>query len=175
MKLKRVGCWIIFVITCLLVAPGATSAGDTEYERATLKGLRGVEVIVEHLDSETERAGLVKTTLQTDVELKLRQAGIGVLTGPQLFATPGNPFLYLNVNVFAPKGAASGLYGYSIHLSLLQNVVLKRNAAVTLLAPTWSARGRIGIVGSARLSTVREDVRDMVDEFINAWLSVNPK
>ncbi len=175
MKL-RMGYWIIFVITCLFVAPGATSASDDELARATLKGLRGVHVIVENIDSEAERAGLAQATLRTDVELKLRQAGIAVLSRTEAFATPGKPVLYLDVHARAPRGAASGSYAYSIHLELQQLVVLERNAAMILLAPTWSTPGGVGIVASAQLSTVvRENVRDEVDRFINAWLSVNPK
>ncbi len=177
MKLKRAGSWIIFGIACLLLPPGPTSAVDDEWERltrATLKGLQGVHVLVEKMHPEAARAGLAKATLQTDVEVKLRQAGIRVLSKTETLAAPGNPFLYLQVGTLV-GGAASEFYVYSIRLSLTQLVVLDRNAAV-ITAPTWSAAQRIGTIGSARLSTiVREHVRDQVDQFINAWLSVNPK
>ncbi|MBI4628075.1 MAG: hypothetical protein HY729_05150 [Candidatus Rokubacteria bacterium] len=171
--MKRAGYWIIFGITCLLVVPRATNAVDNESERATLKGLPGVLVLVEDMNPEVERAGLARATLQTDVELKLRQAGIAVLSTTEMLAAPGYPHLYLNVATGAPR-TAPGLYVYSIQLSLKQQVVVVRNTAVSL-ASTWSTTAKFGTVGADRLSSVRESVRDQVDKFINAWLSVNPK
>lgn len=43
-------------------------------------------------------------------------------------------------------------------------------------ARTWHSRGAIGTSGIAMLNTsVRDAVTDKVDEFIKAYLSVNPK
>jgi len=42
-------------------------------------------------------------------------------------------------------------------------------------ATTWSATGIIGTVGSQKLGSVRDDVRDLTDQFINAYLAANPK
>ena len=69
----------------LLVAATAATALDTQGTRETLRGLEGVEVLVENLSPEVERDGIDKTTIKTDVELKLRQTGIKVLT-PELCA-----------------------------------------------------------------------------------------
>ena len=44
-----------------------------------------------------------------------------------------------------------------------------------VLAPTWSAAGVIGTVGYQKLGSLREDVRDLTDQFINAYLAANPK
>src|SRR5713226_9100936 len=132
--MKRTGAWVIFVITCLLVAPGATNAVDSEWTRATLKGLQGVRVVVEKMAPEEERAGLAQATLQTDVELKLRQAGIRVLSETEWDATPGRPWLYLQVGTHAPRQERSELSAFSIRLELSQRVVLERNAAVSLVA-----------------------------------------
>jgi len=38
-------------------------------------------------------------------------------------------------------------------------------------AVTWRVSG----IGMGRITDIREAVKDRVDEFINAWLSVNPK
>src|SRR5437879_13447851 len=67
-------------------------ARDTEYTRATLRGLEGVWVVVEGLGPDVEQAGLTKQQLQTDVELWLRKAGIPVLTEKVVLEVPGAPW-----------------------------------------------------------------------------------
>jgi len=39
----------------------------------------------------------------------------------------------------------------------------------------WSAPGKIGTVGIRKLFQLRERVRDIVDQFLNAYLAANPK
>jgi hypothetical protein len=153
-----------------LVSPAV--ALDNKFERATLAGLMGVHVVVEDMDPATEKDGLERSTLQTDVELKLRQAGIRVLTREEVFAVPGTAALYLNVNTLRHR---TGLYAYCIELELKQGVTLIRNLAITTLGATWQAPGFLGTVGADRLHTVRDDVRDQVDQFLNAYLAANPK
>ena len=43
--------------------------------RETLRGLKGSHVLVEELDDDAAQAGLTKSILKTDVELKLRPHG----------------------------------------------------------------------------------------------------
>jgi hypothetical protein len=156
----------------LLVAASAATAADTEFTRPSLKGLNAVEVLVESLSTEAERDGLNKTSIQTDVQLKLRQAGIRVLTRAERFETPGWPFLYIDVAVKLRTDVP--VYAYSINVELEQSVRLDRAPSIQLSATTWSV-GSVGAVGRNKLRTVRDDIKDHVDEFINAYLSVNPK
>ncbi len=163
----------------ILAAPLATDAqqvvaGDTPSERATLKGLTGLHVIVERIDPDAERDGLTRSALQTDVELKLRQAGIGILDARAV--SPGNP--YLRLNVVAVKGSTEiypKFYIVGIELQLNQEVYLGRNPSVLTFAVTWSARGRVGVYEAGNLPAAREPARDIVDEFIKAYVAANPK
>ncbi len=175
MTKSRSGVVVVTVLALVMMAPVSLILADSELERATLVGLKGVEVVVEEVDPEAERDGLVKSTLQTEVELKLRQAGILVLSRTQAGSTPGNPWLYLRVSAVKGSGTLQRLYVFSVSLELNQIVRLDRNPSVITFARTWSARGFIGTVGAANLSSVRESVRDRVDEFINAYLAANPK
>lgn len=95
--------WLMAVV---LVAATAATAIDSKDGRETLRGLKGVYVLVEHLNPEAERDGLDKTTIQTDVELKLRQAGIQVLTGTEWLAEPGAPCLLVQAGTLPPNGGA---------------------------------------------------------------------
>jgi membrane-bound lytic murein transglycosylase D len=62
----------------------------------SLRGIHALRVVVEDLSSAVEQAGLHRTDIQTDVELKLRLAGIKVLPED---AQPLSPYLYVNANV----------------------------------------------------------------------------
>ena len=155
-----------------LVSP-AVAEGITELEQATLAGLTGVGVIVLEMGPDAEIGGLAKSTLRTDVELRLRQAGIRVLGENEALAAPGSPYLYLHVNTAKPQGG--DIYAISIYLGLAQGVRLTRNPAIASMGTTWRARGTIGTAPANRLHQVRDAVRDNVDEFINAYLAANPK
>src|SRR5512143_1148040 len=76
----------------LLLLPAAAAWGqDSAAQRATLKGIAIVEVVVEAMDPVAEGDGLTRSQLKTDVELRLRQAAIAV--GPNLTG-----HLYVNVD-----------------------------------------------------------------------------
>ena len=145
-------------------------AGDSPSARATLRGLEGVHVLVESLRPEVEQAGLTRQQLQTDVELRLRLAGIRVLTDEESRRTPGNPCLYVNVNVMLHSDA---LAAYSVEVALEQQAALEIDSSLAIVK-TWDV-GLIGTVGTARLDSIRNHLRDKIDKFINAYLSVHPR
>ncbi len=164
--------WITFLALVVgLVSP--TLARDLPGERESLAGLAGVYVIVEEMDPVVEREGLARSTLQTDVEVKLRQAGIRVLTRTEWPVAPGSPHLYLRVTTLR-VGEEWQVYAVEILLDLGQEVMLARKPTIALVAPTWRTSW-VGAVGAKKLDWVRERVRDRVDEFINAYLAANPK
>lgn len=168
-----VGCsrWItVLVLVVGFVSPAL--AGDHPGERESLAGLAGVYVIVEAMGAAVEREGLSRSTLQTDVEVKLRQAGIRVLTETEWVVAPGAPYLYLRVATV--RAGELSLYAVAILLHFHQDVLLARTPTRALSAPTWRTAW-VGAVGTKEFSWVRENVRDKVDEFINAYLAANPK
>jgi hypothetical protein len=146
--------------------------GDNESSRATLVGLTGIYVAVEQVDDDAQRDGLDTLQIRTDVEVKLRQAGIGVVTQAQTLSTTAAPYLYVNVQTAKNE---RGLYAFSVQMELRQAVSLLTNPSMRRLATTWSTPGFIGSVGSQKVGSLREDVRDLTDRFINAYLAANPK
>jgi hypothetical protein len=141
--------------------------------RTTLRGLKGVGVLVEKLPSEVEQGGLNRDQIQMEVESRLRTAGIKVLTKEEAFNTPGEPFLYVNINVNIAK-TESDIYPYSIDLLLIQKVSLLRDPKLTSHAITWSTGG-VGSIGKPILSQLLESVQQTVDVFIKAYLAESPK
>ena len=160
------------VLVATAVASPLVGQGDNEFTRKTLAGLTGMYVSVVPISDEAQRDGLDATQIRTDVELKLRQAGIAVLTQDEWRSTMGAPYLFVSVQTF--KNPAH-VYAYSADVELRQLVTLVRDPSKSVLAPTWSATGILGTVGPQKVGSVREDVRDLTDQFINAYLAANPK
>ena len=67
-----------FALLLCSVAPA--TASDSEIDRASLKGLTGVFVLVEDLNPPEEQAGLKTADIQADAEEKLKAAGIPLLS-----------------------------------------------------------------------------------------------
>jgi len=145
---------------------------DDEASRATLVGLPGVDVVVEQIADDAQGDGLDTLQVRTDVEVKLRQAGIRVLSKEEWLSTAGRPYLYVNIQTVKNK---QSVYAFSARVELRQSVTLVRQPSLRQLLTTWSTPGYIGTAGSQKLATLRDDVRDLTDQFINAYLAANPK
>jgi hypothetical protein len=140
-------------------------------QRDVLAGLQGVRVLVEHLNPKVEEYGLEAQQLQNDVELRLRQNGIKVLSEQEYLSTL-NPCLYVCVIVdIRPE---SSLVVSGITLELREAVLLIRDQTKLCMGGTWWTAST-GSVGLNNIKTIREGVKDNVDKFINDYLAVNPK
>ena len=96
-------CRVLLGLAVLWGIIGLSGAGswadDVKHTRATLRGIEGVNVLLEDLEPEVERAGLTTQQLHTDVEGQLRHAGIPVLTKDQAFRLQGAPYVYVYVHL----------------------------------------------------------------------------
>lgn len=171
---------VAFVVA-VVVIPTVWSAGQAtksipqvKYaykQRDTLRGLEGVQVIVERPIPGAEGDGLTKQALQTAVELQLRQQGIKVLSQEESLLTPGWPYLNVSVTLV---GIDKPIVAATISVQLKQGVFLRRAPSVTCTAATWDRAGTV-IVGRYNLRTLRDDINDLVAMFINDYLTANPK
>lgn len=164
-------CISLFALLLICVSRGQVCGDDSEFTRRSLVGLLGVAVVIEPIEPEFEQAGLVASTLASDVESRLRELGIHVLLGAERGNTPGQPYLYVNVNL---RRDPVGLVAYSVRVELSQRTRLVRDTKIDIWAPTWSTAS-IGTIGVSGLSEVRGAVRDLVDRFAKAYLAENPK
>lgn len=141
----------------------------TDFTRHTLHGLEGVAVVVETVKSDAESDGLNMGEIQTDVELKLVQAGIKVLHHDEWMETAGHPWLYVSVNTM--KYLAS--YFFSIDVQLKQDVSLPRDPTILTSSATWEV-GSIGFaVPQSFPEKIRESVSVYVNQFIGDFLAAN--
>jgi len=157
----------------LLSLIAIASASDDKTDRATLKGVKNVCVVVEVADQAQARLG--KEKLQTEIESKLGQAGIQVDKN-------ANTCLYLNERSLQAIGQQSilrkqklmALYAIDLRLEFLQTVALTRDPAAKTFAPTWSSTNMATVSADELNRTALEMADGLMDQFIAAYKSVNP-
>ena len=156
----------VAVVLFNALTSSSTQANDSEISRKSLQGIRAVSVEVEDLSDGAKALGLSAETVRTDVELKLRLAGVRVVTADEVLQIPRMPTLYVDAEVSSCSKAES------ISVALQQNVRLERNGQSAVGATTWD----VGVIGlNLNAEDIRDKIKDLVDQFLNAWLSVNPK
>ncbi len=164
---------IILIVALVMVfsLAGMSSsafAGDDKLARETLKGINGVHVVVGVFNIDLEQAGLSKSQIRTDIELKLRLAGIKVLTEEEWYKEKGAPHIYIVVTTLKQT---SRLIAYHISFRFFQVAFMERNPSIKQFGSTWS----IDLLAIGNIKDIRANTKDGVDRFINAYLSVNPK
>ena len=171
-----------FPVTTVLLIVGTISFGIASTpsfaerpaavpERESLRGLRGLEVLVEPFNIEIEGLGLQAVKLHSDIGQRLQKAGLKVLTERERLATPTAAMLVVRLDAAHDR---IGRYFYSIDLFLTQRVRLEGNVASELSAVTWMKPGGIGIVADDNVKHFEDQVLRKVDEFIKDYLAVNP-
>jgi hypothetical protein len=145
----------------------------TADKRDTLRGLKEVSVLVEYLPDDVEREGLSREHLKRDIEMRLRQAGLRVLTISEIANSPGAPYLY--VVVYPITGPSVNLNAYAIGLTLKQLVQLSRNPTIEFFATTWEGPASPSSLSASRVLDIRTRISDAVGRFIIDYQAVNPK
>lgn len=166
--------WVVLlsVFLAFLIFSSFVHSGDKD-ELDSLRGLKGIYVLIENLPPDIEeKGGLTKDQIRTDIELKLRLAGIKVIPKEDRFGIPGWPFLYVNIDA---RRNLPGLIIYSVSISLEQQVNLSRDPKIRINATTWSSESHGSAGEAGMVSWIRNSIKDHVDRFINDYLSVNPK
>jgi len=148
---------------------------STAYDPNSLEGLPGVTLEV-HLEQDDALGGvegedgLTAESLQADVALNLRIAGIRRLEQDPSLEAPSVPVLSATVSI-VEVADLGGVHAFGLTLGLSQMVTLPSGLQVNL--QTWN-RGHVGFAASSRVrDLVREQVREKTKAFVDAWLMVN--
>ena len=147
---------------------------ESSNHQKTLEGVAFIFVLVGDINQPLTQKGLSSGILKTDVELRLRAAGIRVVDWKEAKSLPGRPYLYLRVTGLQhlTKSGSSVGYSASVDLEFRQSVQLSRNNSIILHTSTWHTGG---LYSGPTTDVIRQAVRDLTDEFANAYLMVNPK
>lgn len=166
---------LTLVITFLLFFTPSKSLPLSNME--SLKGLKGIEVLIEELNPELENLNLTMIQMQSEVESKLRKAGVPVLSKEEneKIQPLRKPYLYIRINSSKLSSRRESI-AYNIGIALNQQVTLRGQADATkcFFAPTWYT-SVVGAAGRKNVQEILDAVQDLTDKFIDAYLKANPK
>jgi hypothetical protein len=167
------GSLITFIVITSVILPVLGFADDTQMERETLRGIRGVGVLVFIGGSPglKERLALNESQLRREIELELQKAGVEMV--PKAEKNLVSIFLLIFPTA-RELTKTRVLYDAQLELHLLQPVHLVRDSSITSVASTWYVRGWWA-GEEAMKHKIKDEVKELVDIFISAYSSVNQK
>jgi hypothetical protein len=139
-------------------------------DRESLRGVTGVEVVVEPLDIEIEQFGLHTETLQRDIKQRLHKTGVRVLTERERLAAPNGVLLTIRMDAVHDRISR---YFYSIDLFVSRKVRLESQPDSELSAVTWRKTGTIKTIADDNVKHIETQILQKVDLFIKDYLAVN--
>lgn len=172
MNNKRFGMLSIGMISTLLLLAlnFPASAWELLTPEHSLKGLKGVHLVLTGINNAFGQAGINEVQLRNEIELKLLANGIRIIPEGVAKTEPGAAYLYITVNVMK---APNELYFYSIKTELKQWVSIFRDKNIVVFTPTWSTE-MMGMTGKANVQyIVRKGVMDSVEKFGRTFVYVN--
>lgn len=162
---------LVLVITSLMISTDSFSQSN-QAEMNTLKGLKGIGVEVEDIDSDAASDGLKKDALLKIITQKLNKSGINILTNQEVGTISGQPKLVLSINSIKQPGP---IYIFTATLDLNQIVALQRMPGLTTVSPTWTVLTTGGALPEDLSTNVQAALDPMLDSFISDYKKANPK
>ncbi|NOS78197.1 MAG: hypothetical protein HOP35_09640 [Nitrospira sp.] len=144
---------------------------DDQTARETLRGISATTISVTYWGrTESEPPGLSIDQVKNNVELRLREAGIRVVDPKEAVRLKHvSAELLVLINCMDYQS----IYPCYIETQLVQAVHVEKNDQFTV-APTWSVK-RFALLGADRIRAIHDYTKDMVDQFLNAYLAMNPR
>jgi hypothetical protein len=156
---------LVFLLAILSQLLKVDAANDGPLDRATLRGLKAISVVIDTLDKELDHENLTQDALKSRMERRLQNAGIPL-------GKDAHEFLALRVTQVRDK---RGPVALSISIGLYQPVVLSRDRNIRSVTQTWEVVTTLmaepKVLNEASMSSVDE----LTDRFVAAYQSVNPK
>jgi hypothetical protein len=137
--------------------------------RDTLRGLPGVEVLVESLPPEMERVGLTTAGLRTEIEQRLKAGGVVVYANQKENPSPAKPYLYIHLN---PLELPGQLQAVAVQVHVRQTLQSLVSDSRIVNAMTWDVHTVVAMRPS-EVSVLKETVVEMVDRFVADWRAVH--
>jgi len=166
--------YVVMAILMALIGLDLSLAdAATPEQRESLRGLQGVEVVIEDIKSDAQADGLSQEALRAAVELILRSRGIRVLTPSERSAMPSKPYLYVHIGT---DKNSLGQYAFNARVELHQAVSLVHRPQHIVLAPTWSTPDKFRTVGQQTMRMwIINSIEPLVREFVDDFRAVNPR
>jgi hypothetical protein len=154
-------------VLLLLGTSGRTihGAGDAPLDRATLAGIKAVNIVIDSLNPELEKAGLNATSLAARLQSRLEQGGVPVDDKAVEFA---------GVRLIQVRDRR-GPYAVAITLGLYQPVLLVRDQNRKTATQTWEVETILLSDPKSLVEASLSSLDELADRFAAAWHSANPE
>jgi hypothetical protein len=155
----------LFLLAALLFLPPASKgAGDEPIDRATLKGLAAVGVVIDTIDPELEKLGVTREAVLTSMLARLGSDHVTVDPGAKEF---------LGLRMIAVR-AGHGPFAVALTLGLYQPILLSRNHDTRTSTQTWEVQTILMADQKILVTACTESADFLLDRFAKSFHSVNP-
>ena len=154
----------LFLLAILALPSYAPAAGDAAIDRATLRGMTAVNIVVDKLDAQLEGAGVTSSAVRARLEDRLRAANITVDTSKQDF---------LAVRMTGVR-ANRGPFAVAVTMGAYQPVTLVRDAKVRTATQTWEVETVLLAEPKQLYRAAMDTIDELAASFVTAYRSVNP-
>lgn len=167
--------WILAVMPAVFAAMVWAAGAPTKLtdKQWSLVEIDALYVFVQGLTEGAKKAGLTTKQIQTEVEDKLKQLGIRVVSEEEGLRLAGSPVLYVNIS--AHKRTRTAAFVYHVDVGVLQKVTLVRDPTIQPMSITWN-KGQLGYCPSSALAkSLGETVGYLMDKFQEDYRAANLK
>jgi len=163
--MKRMGRRILLLAAILAIPSLAPAAGDTALDRATLRGLTAVNVVVDKLDPQLQSAGVTSDSIRARLEDRLRAANIPI---------DANRPEFVAVRLTGVR-ANRGPFAVAVTLGAYQPVILSRDNKTRTATQTWEVETVLLAEPKQLYRATMDSIDELANGFVAAYRSVNPK
>jgi hypothetical protein len=158
------------VLVLVLAVSEARAQQFIQTGKDTLRGLPGVEVLVEPLAPELERAGLMASAIHANVERYLREHTIQVYANQTGNPSEAKPYLYVQVS-----GLSLPRQGYALAVDVQVRQTLRSlvTGSAIVNAMSWDQQIVMVVLPGDGMQAVHAQVQTLVDQFVQDWRAVH--
>ena len=156
---------LVLAAALLFLPPVTRAAGDAAIDRATLKGVKAVGVVVDVIDPELQKLGITREVLITRLLGRLQSLHIVIDPAAHEF---------VGLRITAVRGNR-GPYAAALSFGLYQPVLLGRDKEIRTSTQTWEIETVLMADPKLLLTACGESADELADRFAAAYHAVNPK
>ncbi len=163
---------LFIIVAVLLICILSSEFVQAQTGQGGLRGISRVRVEV-GVAGDDLPSGTSGSRLRTITELKLRTAGLGVLSEEEYLADP-DAIHYVGLSLTAILTEEFAWYSVSTGLTVLE---FRYQAARDAVLPVqlWVSGGLNTIPLKGAASVIEREVGQLLDGFLNDWLAANPR
>jgi hypothetical protein len=163
---------MIALVAILFIVAVSTPAQDAarNLQKASLVGMSRVYVVV-NTTPQAEQDGLTSEYIKTEVESRLRTAGIKVIDKGEWAIEDG----ILSISISALPIEKLPLYACSFTVDLKQTVIALRDRNTRMMGATWQTGGIAAIARPQFKEAAKRNIVEFVESFINDYKVANPR